>query len=160
MYANINNECRFDGNLTKDPELSYIPYGQGKQMAKCKFSVTVPKNMTKEQKERAKAKGEYITDIIPCEITGPKAEVIANNFVKGKPIKVTTVFRTFNYTNKQGEKVYSYTFDVVDFGFATQDFSEGFTNNQAANNSMNKNFNYGGTPYDGMIPVDEGSLPF
>ena len=157
MYANINNECRFDGTLTKDPELTYVPYGQGKSMAKCKFSITVPKNMTKDQKEKAKAEGRFITDIIPCEITGPKAEVIAQHFTKGKPIKVNTVFRTFNYTNNKGDKVYSYCFDVVDFGFATQDFSDQFNNNKAANNSMNNNFNYG---FDGMTPVDDGDMPF
>lgn len=154
MYMNINNECRFDGTLTKDPEISFIPFGQGKSLTKCKFSVTVPKNMTKEQKEKAKAKGEYTSDIVPCEIVGPKAEIIGNYFKKGKPIKIIATFRTFNYTNKQGEKVYSYCFDVVDFGFATQDFSEDNANRNVSN-SMNNSYN------DGFgMPVDDGDMPF
>lgn len=153
MYANINNECRFDGTLTQNPELTYIPYGNGNQMAKCTFSITVLKSLTKEQKEKAKNKGDYITDIVPCVITGKRAETVANNFVKGKPIKVTAVFTTFSYTDKQGVKKYGYNFDVTDFGFPTLDFSG---DNADAKNTINNNFNY--NEYN--TPVDDGDMPF
>ena len=157
MYPNINNECRFDGRMTKDPELKFIPINGGeKQLARAKFTIAVDKNMTKQQKEQAKAKGESTVDFVPCELVGPKAEVVAQYFPKGKPIKVTAVFRSYNYINQQGEKVYSYCFDVTDFGFATIDYTD--TNNQDARNTMNNNFNYSNDMF--ASPIDDGDMPF
>lgn len=156
MYPNINNECRFDGTLQDDPNLSYIPYGNGKQLAKCKFTISVLKNLSKQQREQAKAKGEFTSDFINCELIGPKAEVVAQNFRKGSPIKVTAVFRTFSYNDKTtGNKVYSYSFDVTDFGFATRDFS-----NQNQGNTYSGG-NYNNAPFDSdFTPVDSGDMPF
>lgn len=161
MYPNINNECRFDGRMTKDPELSFIPISGGqKSLSKVKFTITVDKNMSKKQRDEAKAKGEPTVDFIPCECVGPKAEVIVNHFKKGKPIKVSATFRSYNYLNKtSGQKVYAYTFDVTDIGFATIDYSEGngaLAGDGYTPQQMNDMF----PDMGGMTPIDDGDMPF
>lgn len=168
MYANINNTCKFVGRMVKDAELSYIPVkGGAEQMAKAKFTVAVDKVMNKQQKETAKQNNQPTADFIQCEIVGKRAETLANFFPKGKPIVVNASFRTFSYKHKTtGETVYSYAFDVDDFGFVPGDFSEQNGGNGAVrqNNNHssgnNSGYNSGYNNYNDMTPVDDGEMPF
>ena len=155
MYANINNTCNFEGRLVKDPELSYIPTKDGKGLAKTKFTIAVDKNMTKQQKDAAKLANQPTSDFIPCELVGPRAETFAQWFKKGKPVKVSTCFRSYSYDAKDGTKKYAYSFDVVDFGFVVADYSDA---SGANNNGGNAGYN-GGFNQD-FVPVDDGDMPF
>lgn len=158
-YLNINNICSFEGRLIADPELSYLPSNGGQQgLPKCRFKVAVDRNMTKEAKQKAQAEGKETADFVPLEILGQRAEFVANNFSKGKGIRVVSSFKTFSYT-KDGQTNYGYNFDVVDVGYCLGGSGNG-NNGQNNNNGNAQGFEPMGLDPQGFQAIDDDDLPF
>ena len=88
------------GRLTAKPELRYTPSNN----AYTRFSVAVNRRFKN-------AEGNYDADFINCVAFGKSAEFVEKYFKKGMAIGLTGRIQTGNYTNKDGQKVY--TTDVV-----------------------------------------------
>lgn len=138
------NKVVLIGRLTKNPELRYAP---GSGTAVCRFSLAVDR-MKKDQG----------ADFINCVSFGKTAETITQYLTKGKKLALEGHIQTGSYDNKEGKKVY--TFDVMVERF---EFVESANSGQANNNqdyfNQPGNFNQDGFE-DGMVPVDDGDLPF
>ncbi len=94
------NKVMLIGRLTRDPELRYTQSGT----AVASFSLAVDRRFSNQN-------GEREADFINCVAFGKTAEFIGKYFSKGSMIGVTGRIQTGNYTNKDGQKVY--TTDVV-----------------------------------------------
>lgn len=96
------NKVILMGRLTRDPE---VRYSQGENAtATARFSVAVNRRFKN-------AEGNYDADFINCVAFGKSAEFVEKYFKKGMAIGLTGRIQTGNYTNKDGQKVY--TTDVV-----------------------------------------------
>ena len=89
------------GRVTKDIELKT---GGANNTSFARFTVAVNRNFKN-------ADGNYEADFIGCLAFGKTAEFIAKYFSKGRMISLAGRIQTGNYTNKDGQKVY--TTDVV-----------------------------------------------
>lgn len=96
------NRVDLVGRLTRDPEVRYTT-GE-KATAICNFSVAVDRKFKN-------AEGKYEADFISCRAFGKTAEFVEKYFHKGMRIGVCGRIQTGNYTNKDGQKVY--TTDVI-----------------------------------------------
>ena len=86
------------GRMTKDPELRYSQAAE--PIAICRFNLAVDR--------RGKDKG---ADFPSCIAFGKNAENINKFFKKGNKIAIEGRLQTGNYTDKNGNKVY--TTDVI-----------------------------------------------
>lgn len=95
------NKCVLMGRLTRDPE---VRYSQGDNAsAVARFSLAVDRRFKKD--------GDQTADFINCVAFGKTAEFIEKYGYKGTKFVVEGRIQTGNYTNKDGQKVY--TTDVV-----------------------------------------------
>lgn len=104
------NKVILMGNLTRDPEIRYT---QGENsMAVANFSLAVNHKYAR--------KGEDDCDFFNCTAFRKQAEFIEKYFKKGSRMLLTGRVQNNNYTNKNGEKVYSVQIMVeeVEFGGA------------------------------------------
>ena len=97
------NKIILIGNLTSDPDLRFIA---ASGTAVTTITLAVARDFKKE--------GQPEADFLRCVCYGKKAEVIANNFTKGKKIAINGRIETGSY-DKNGTKVY--TTDIVIEGF-------------------------------------------
>ena len=96
------------GNLTRDPE---IRYSQGeKQIAVARFSLAVNRRFAND--------GETSADFFNCTAFGKTAEFIEKYFRQGSRMSIVGRIENNNYTNKNGEKVYSVQIMVEELEFA------------------------------------------
>lgn len=136
------------GNLTRDPE---IRYSQGeKQMAVARFSLAVNRRFAKD--------GETNADFLNCTAFGKTAEFVEKYFRQGSRMSLVGRIENNNYTNKNGEKVYSVQIMVEEVEFAERKSAQ--SNNQTQN--QNKPAQANGADYDFMNIPDgiEDGLPF
>ena len=109
------NKVILMGRLTKDPD---VRYSQGENStAVARFSLAVDRRFAK------KDSGEQTADFIGCVAFGRSAEFIEKYFRKGMRVTVCGRIQTGNYTNRDGQKVY--TTDVV---VEEQEFAESAQN--------------------------------
>ena len=94
------NKVELVGRLTRDVEIRTTESGT----VTARFSIAVSRRFKN-------AEGVYEADFINCVTFGKTAEFIGKYFSKGTMIGVTGRIQTGNYTNKDGQKVY--TTDVV-----------------------------------------------
>lgn len=94
------NKVELVGRLTRDVEIRTTESGT----VTARFSIAVSRRFKN-------AEGVYEADFINCVAFGKTAEFIGKYFSKGSMIGVTGRIQTGNYTNKDGQKVY--TTDVV-----------------------------------------------
>ena len=92
------NRCVLIGRLTKDPDIRWTQ-GQ-EQMCIARYTLAIDRP-TKDK----------VTDFISCITFGKNAEFADKYLHKGMKIAVEGRIQTGNYTNKDGQKVY--TTDVV-----------------------------------------------
>ena len=92
------NKAILMGRLTRDPE---VRYSQGdSQMAIASFSLAVDR--------RYKKQGDETTaDFFNCTAFGKQGEFVEKYLKKGTKVVVTGRIQNDNYTNKEGQKVYS-----------------------------------------------------
>lgn len=131
------------GRLTKDPD---IRYSQGeKSTAIARFTLAVDRKFKQD--------GQPTADFINCLAFGKRAEFMEKYCRKGTKLVVEGSWQTGNYTNKDGNKVYTNDCLVESCEFAESKSSE------QNNNSSNQN-NMGG---DGFMNIPDGKdeeLPF
>ena len=101
------NKVILMGNLTRDPEISY---SQGSNMAIARFSIAVNRRFARD--------GEDNTDFFNCTAFGKTAEFVEKYFHKGSRMLLSGRIQNDNYTNKNGEKVYSVRIIAEDIEFA------------------------------------------
>ena len=106
------NKLILMGNLTRDPE---IRYSQGSNMAIARFSIAVNRRFPRE--------GEPDSDFFNCTAFGKQAEFVEKYFHKGSRMLLSGRVQNDNYTNKNGEKVYSVRIiaEEVEFGSSKSD---------------------------------------
>lgn len=102
-----------------------------------------------------KQTGEYESDFIPIIAFGKTAEIIANNFEKGKQIGITGRYQSGSYENNEGKKLYTHDIVVNDITFVGSKNS-GTNNQQSSNISSGQN-----NPFDNSnVDIDDRDMPF
>lgn len=104
------NKVVLMGRLTKDPDVRYTEGSESKAIARYTLAVD---RKTKD------ANGNRQADFISCVAFGKSGEFAEKYLHKGLKICISGRIQTGNYTNKDGNKVY--TTDVV---VEEQDFCE------------------------------------
>lgn len=125
------NKVILGGNLTRDPE---VRYSQSENpMAIARFGIAINR--------RFKRQGETDCDFFNCTAFGKTAEFVEKYFRKGTRIILSGRIENNNYTNENGEKVYSVQVLVeeVEFGEKKTSDSQSVVNG-ANNNSNNDDF--------------------
>lgn len=136
------------GNLTRDPE---IRYSQGeKQMAVARFSLAVNRRFAKD--------GETNADFLNCTAFGKTAEFVEKYFRQGSRMGLVGRIENNNYTNKNGEKVYSVQIMVEEVEFAERKSAQ--SNNQTQNQNQPAQANGEDDDFMNIPDGIEDGLPF
>lgn len=102
------NKIILCGRLTKDPE---VRYSQGAtQTAVARVSLAVNRKWKRE--------GEPEADFFNCTAFRKQAEFIEKYLRKGSKVLVSGRVQNDNYTNKDGQKVYSVNIMIEEIEFA------------------------------------------
>lgn len=133
------NKTLLIGRTTKDPDIRYTQSEQPMTIAR--FNLAVDRRFKKE--------GEQSADFISCVAFGKTAEFIEKYVFKGTKIAVEGRIQTGNYTNNDGNKVY--TTDVV---VEQVEFAGSKTDSKSAAKESNDDFM---NVADGL---DDEGLPF
>lgn len=137
------NNNNYIGNICTDIKL----HGENNNVAK--FMIAVRRNFKNKQTDK------YESDFIPVIAFGKTAEIIANNFEKGKQIGITGRYQSGSYENNEGKKIYTHDIVVNDITFVGSKNS-GTNNQQSSNISSGQN-----NPFDnGDLSNMEDQLPF
>lgn len=127
------------GNLTRDPE---IRYSQGeKQMAVARFSLAVNRRFSRQ--------GDTDTDFFNCTAFGKQAEFVEKYFKQGSRMLLTGRVQNDNYTNKNGERVYSVQIMADEIEFAERKSTADANASRGASNFG------GGAPEPAMAADDD-----
>ena len=89
------NKVLLMGNMTRDPQLSYLP----SQTAVAEFGLA----MTRRFKKQDGSQGEE-TCFVDCQMFGKRAEVLNKYFKKGDPIFVEGRLKLDQWTDKDNQK--------------------------------------------------------
>lgn len=108
------NKVIMIGRLTRDPE---IRCGQANGTAIASYSLAVNR--------RFKRDGEADADFFNCVCFGKNAEFVEKYLAKGSKIAIVGSVQNENYTNKEGQKVYSTKIVVDEMEFAESKGSGG-----------------------------------
>ena len=109
------NKVILMGRLTRDPE---VRYSQGaSQTAVARFSIAVD--------SRFKREGEPDADFFNCTAFGKQAEFIERYLRKGTKVVVCGRIQNDNYTNKDGQMVYSVRVMIDEVEFAESKNAQG-----------------------------------
>lgn len=120
------NKIILCGNLTRDPE---IRYSQGENtLAIARFSLAVNRRFSKNQEQE--------TDFFNCTAFGKQAEFIEKYFRKGSRMLLTGRMQNDNYTNKNGEKVYSVQIIAEEIEFAERKSTSSIPTEASAANAV------------------------
>lgn len=141
------NKVILMGRLTRDPE---IRYSQGdNSMAIARFSLAVDR--------RFKRDGEATADFFNCTAFGKQAEFVEKYLKQGSKILVTGRVENNNYTDKNGNKVYSVQIMIEEMEFAESKAASG-----KSNQAREVNEGPVRTDADGFMSIPQGfeELPF
>ena len=103
------NKVILMGRLTRDPEVRYS--AGDSSLAVAKYTLAV------DRRSRRGSDNEPTADFFNCTAFGKGAEFAERYFHKGIKIAVTGRLQNHNYTNRDGEKVYSVDIIVDDQEF-------------------------------------------
>lgn len=141
------NKVILMGRLTRDPEVRYSQ--NDNSMAIARFSLAVDRKIKQDNQPTA--------DFFNCTAFGKQAEFVERYLKKGSKMLVTGRVQNDNYTNRNGEKVYSVQIMVEEMEFAESKSSEqnNSNNNQAAVPRSD-------VDADGFMKIPEGfeEIPF
>lgn len=102
------NKVILMGNLTRDPK---IRYSQGENsLAIARFSIAVNRRFARQ--------GDTDVDFFNCTAFGRQAEFVEKYFHQGSRMLLSGRVQNDNYTNKNGEKVYSVQIIAEEVEFA------------------------------------------
>jgi len=133
------NKVLLRGRAVRDPEIRYTQ-GQN-STAVARYTLAVDRRYSGPD-------GKREADFIPCVAFGKAAEFCERYVHKGTALCVCGRLQTGNYTNKDGQKVY--TTDVI---VEEQEFSE---SRAAAERSASASASAPTVPADDELPVGEG----
>lgn len=139
------NKVFLMGRLTRDPEVRYAQNENGTAVAR--FSIAVDR--------RFKRDGEPDADFFNCTAFGKQAEFVEKYLRKGTKMLIVGRIQNDNYTNKDGQTVYSVKVMVDEMEFAES--------KNAGNNSANNNTTGQAPDLDGFMNIPDGigeELPF
>ena len=146
------NKVILMGRLTRDPEVRYSQAAE--PMAIGKFSIAVDRRFSR----RNSGGDEPTADFFNVTAFGKQGEFVEKYLKQGTKVVVCGRIQNDNYTNKNGEKVYSVQIIAEEIEFAE------------SKNAQSGNSGFGGdrvTPADagadGFMPVPDGvenDLPF
>ena len=103
------NKVIMMGRLTRDPE---VRYGQGDQSSTvARFSLAVDRRFRRQGEENQ-------TDFFNCTAFGRQAEFVEKYLKQGTKILLTGRIQNDNYTNREGQKVYSVQIIAEEIEFA------------------------------------------
>ena len=129
------------GRIVRDPEVRYT---QGQNaMAIGKFSLAVNRKYKRENEPEA--------DFFNCTSFGKQAEFVEKYLKKGSKVLISGRVQNDNYTNKEGQKVYSVQIMVEEIEFAESKGSSDAGKQQSESSS------------EGFVNIPEGlqeELPF
>ena len=144
------NKAILIGRLTRDPEVRYSQ--NDNSMAISKFSLAVDR--------RYKKQGDEATaDFFNCTAFGKQAEFVEKYLKKGTKVVVTGRIQNDNYTNKDGQKIYSVQIIVEEMEFAESKASA----EQRGQEDNNMPPAMGEPGADGFMDIPDGignELPF
>ncbi len=144
------NKVILMGRLTREPE---VRYSQGSsQTAVARFSIAVDR--------RFKREGEPDADFFNCTAFGRQAEFVERYLHKGVKIVVVGRVQNDNYTNKDGQMVYSVRIMVDEIEFAESKNASGDGGSYAGGNNSRPEPSGAG---DGFMNIPDGideELPF
>ncbi|MBR4085661.1 MAG: single-stranded DNA-binding protein [Lachnospiraceae bacterium] len=145
------NKVILMGRLTRDPE---VRYSQGANAtAVARFSIAVDR--------RFKREGEPDADFFNCTCFGKQAEFVERYLRKGTKVVVAGRIQNDNYTNKDGQMVYSVRVMVDEIEFAeSKNASSG---NEGGYTGGNYNRPAPSGAGDGFMNIPDGideELPF
>ena len=139
------NHVTLMGRLTRDPEVRYST-GEN-SMAVARYTLAIDRAIKKQ--------GEQSADFINCVAFSKAAEFAEKYFRQGMRVLVSGRLQTGNYTNREGQKVY--TTDVIldsqEFADSRGESARGGSKKQEANVDEDGFMNIS----DG---VDDEGLPF
>lgn len=152
------NKVILMGRLTRDPE---VRYSQGaNQTAVARFSIAVDR--------RFKREGEPDADFFNCTAFGRQAEFIERYLHKGTKIVLSGRIQNDNYTNKDGQMVYSVRVMVDEVEFAES--KNAASQNESGFSGYGNNNGFAGSSApaasgagDGFMNIPDGideELPF
>jgi single-strand DNA-binding protein len=105
--SNCINEVTLLGNITRDPELIYT--ASGTPLTKATIAVNELYKTNGESREQ--------TEFINLILFGKQAEIFAQYVTKGRKVYVKGKLQNDNWTDKDGNKRYSYNVKVNNFEF-------------------------------------------
>lgn len=144
------NKAILMGRLTRDPEVRYSQTDSN--MAIARFSLAVDR--------RFKKQGDTVTaDFFNCTAFGKQGEFVEKYLKKGTKIVVTGRIQNDNYTNKDGQKVYSVQIMVEEIEFAESKASA--QSNEGSDGGAQPQM--GAPDADGFMNIPDGigsELPF
>ena len=133
------NKVILMGNLTRDPE---IRYSQGENsLAIARFSIAVNRRCSRQ--------GDTDTDFFNCTAFGKQAEFVEKYFKQGSRMLLTGRVQNDNYTNKNGERVYSVQIMADEIEFAERKSTADANASRGASNFG------GGAPEPAMAADDD-----
>ena len=139
------NKVILMGRLTRDPE---VRYSQGaSQTAVARFSIAVDR--------RFKREGEPDADFFNCTAFGKQAEFVERYLHKGIKILLSGRVQNDNYTNKEGQMVYSVRVMVDEIEFAESKNASGGNAGGFGNGGGYNNGGYAGGA--GSAPAPSGA---
>jgi len=122
------NKIILMGRLTRDPEVSYS--NADNSIALARFNLAVDRRF-KRAGDSAEA------DFFNCIAFGKQAEFAEKYLRKGTKILLTGRIQNNNYTNKEGQKVYSMQIIAEEMEFAESKSTLGRTEPQSGDGFMN-----------------------
>lgn len=134
------NKVILMGNLTRDPEIRYTQ--SENSMAIARFSIAVNRRFSRQ--------GDTDTDFFNCTAFNKQAEFVEKYFKQGSRMLLTGRVQNDNYTNKNGEKVYSVQIIAEEIEFAER------KSTADANAAANRGNNFGdGAPEPNAAANDD-----
>ena len=125
--------------MTRDPE---IRYSQGENsLAIARFSIAVNRRFSRQ--------GDTDTDFFNCTAFGKQAEFVEKYFKQGSRMLLTGRVQNDNYTNKNGERVYSVQIMADEIEFAERKSTADANASRGASNFG------GGAPEPAMAADDD-----
>lgn len=118
------NKVLLIGNLTRDPQLSYLP----SQMAVVDFGLAVNRTWTSKDGEKKES-----TCFIDCRAFGKTAETISKYLSKGRPVFVEGRLDYDTWTAQDGTKKSKHRVTVDNFQFLGSGGAAGGTSGTGGN---------------------------
>lgn len=147
------NKVILMGRLTRDPE---VRYGQGDSSSSvARFSIAVDR--------RFKREGDPDADFFNCTAFGRQADFVEKYLKKGTKMLITGRVQNDNYTNKDGQQVYSVQIIVDEMEFAESKNSNGQAAGDGAAQTTRPTPAAAAAPAAGFMNIPNGiddELPF